>query len=73
VEDPSPSLQALVATGLDSLQVRGARVVDEPFHRGESDEVPRWLPLIFELDDDEIEVVLRFLEPRPPQEDLFED
>jgi hypothetical protein len=43
VEDPSPSLQALVATSLDSLQVRGVRVVDEPFRLGESDEVPRWL------------------------------
>ena len=43
VDDPSDSLQALVASNLATLQAKGLRVVDEPFQLGESEDVPRWL------------------------------
>lgn len=43
IEDPSPSLQALISANLEHLQARGVRIVSEPFRLGESDDVPRWL------------------------------
>ena len=43
VEDPSASLQTLIAANLATLQAKGVRVVDEPFKLGESEDVPRWL------------------------------
>jgi hypothetical protein len=43
VEDPSASLQALVAGNLESLQAKGIRLRHEPFHVDEPEQqVPRW-------------------------------
>lgn len=43
IQDPSPSLHALVTANLDSLQAKGLRVLTDPLALGESETVPRWM------------------------------
>lgn len=43
VQDPSPSLHALVSANLDNLQAKGLRVLAESIALGESEQVPRWM------------------------------
>lgn len=42
VEDPSPSLQALVSASLEALQAKGLRLIYEPIRLEESEDFPRW-------------------------------